>query len=176
MNWRWGLWGLLSPSQLILGLLALRAILLLCRMPRVGRLASITGGLLLILFGLVPTAVFFSHPLETRFPRPALPERVDGIILVAGAERPYASGEYGEPPQRRAIPFVHSSCASVPSGQTGIHRWLSGASAGGDRRRIRRSGQEDTAFEWVDSGTAGIRGGIVRQLFASGQCQTTGCP
>ena len=56
-----------------------------------------TGGLALLLFGLLPTATFLARPLESRFPRPELPDRVDGVVLLSGAERPKASQAYGEP-------------------------------------------------------------------------------
>jgi len=41
--------------------------------------------------------MYIANPLETRFPQPSLPERITGIILLAGAERPAASEAYGEP-------------------------------------------------------------------------------
>ena len=49
------------------------------------------------LLALVPMARFLANPLETRFPQPQLPAAIDGIILLAGAERPETSRFYGEP-------------------------------------------------------------------------------
>jgi uncharacterized SAM-binding protein YcdF (DUF218 family) len=50
-----------------------------------------------VIFGLLPTSHYLANVLETRFPQPAFPDHVDGIVLLAGAERPEASQAYGEP-------------------------------------------------------------------------------
>ena len=92
------LWSLASPSQLILASLALGLLLLLLRRgPRSARLLLWFGATGLLVFGLLPTSIYLANVLETRFPQPALPSRVDGIVLLAGAERPAASEAYGRP-------------------------------------------------------------------------------
>jgi len=98
MSLRWALWALASPSQLILASLALGLLLLLLRRaPRSSRILLWFGGLGLLVFGLLPTSIYLANILETRFPQPTLPSRVDGIVLLAGAERPAASEAYGQP-------------------------------------------------------------------------------
>jgi len=103
---RWLLWSLASPSQLLFAITIVGTLLLLftgrgdgpsSRAARIGRTLTVTGGLGLLLFGLLPVSHYLVHPLETRFPIPQLPARVTGIILVSGSERPAASDEYGEP-------------------------------------------------------------------------------
>ena len=97
MSIRWLLWSLLSPSQLILFSIALGIALLALGRLRAARIVLLAGGAALVVFGLLPTSIYLANLLETRFPQPALPDRVDGIVLLAGAERPAASQAYGEP-------------------------------------------------------------------------------
>jgi uncharacterized SAM-binding protein YcdF (DUF218 family) len=98
MSFRWALWSLTSPSQLILASLAVGLLLLMIRRaPRSARVLLWFGGLGLVAFGLLPTSMYLANVLETRFPQPTLPSRVDGIVLLAGAERPAASEAYGQP-------------------------------------------------------------------------------
>ena len=76
------------------------------RWLRIGRRLTLVGGIGLLLFGLLPLSHHMAHALEARFPVPgtaggraaqSLPDTVDGIILLAGSERPAVSQEYGEP-------------------------------------------------------------------------------
>lgn len=97
MTLRWFLWSLLSPSQLLSYTLLGGVALLLLGRVRVARWLLCIGGAGLLLFGLLPTAIVLGNLLETRFPQPDLPPRVDGIILLAGAERGAASQAYGQP-------------------------------------------------------------------------------
>ena len=97
MSFRYLLWSFLSPSQLILGGVVVGAMLLAAGRLRAGRWITIAAVLALAVFGLLPTAIYIANPLETRFPTPELPERVDGILLLAGSERPTASEVYGQP-------------------------------------------------------------------------------
>jgi uncharacterized SAM-binding protein YcdF (DUF218 family) len=97
MSFRWMLWSLLSPSQLILLCLLAAAAFIALRRFRVGKALAVTGGAALLLCGVLPTAMYLAYPLETRYPQPQLPERVTGIILLAGAERPALSQVYGQP-------------------------------------------------------------------------------
>ena len=97
MSFRYLLWFLLSPSQLILGGLLLGALLLAAGRLRAGRWLTVASGIGLLVFGLLPMATFLARPLETRFPKPELPDRIDGIVLLSGSERPVASQAYAEP-------------------------------------------------------------------------------
>ena len=119
MSFRWLIWGLASPSQLLLATTMVGTLLVLAtsgragppsRWLRIGRRLTLIGGIGLLLFGLLPVSQLLAHALESRFPVPgamsgsnaaplaqSLPDRVDGIILLAGSERPAVSQEYGEP-------------------------------------------------------------------------------
>jgi len=97
MSIRWTLWSLASPSQLLLLCLVIGALLLLLGKARAGRLLVIAGAVALLVFGVLPTSHYMVAALESRFPQPQLPERITGIILLAGSERPTASQATGEP-------------------------------------------------------------------------------
>jgi len=119
MSLRWFFWSLASPSQLLLATTMVGTLLVLAtsgragppsRWLRIGRRLTLVGGIGLLLFGLLPVSHYLAHALESRFPVPgamsgsnpaplaqSLPDRVDGIILLAGSERPAVSQEYGEP-------------------------------------------------------------------------------
>jgi uncharacterized SAM-binding protein YcdF (DUF218 family) len=103
---RWLLWSLVRPSQLLVAATIVGTLLMLVadrragsrsRAADLGRALAVTGGLGLLLFGLLPVSHYLVHPLETRFPVPPLPPEVTGIILLSGSERPAVSDEYGEP-------------------------------------------------------------------------------
>jgi uncharacterized SAM-binding protein YcdF (DUF218 family) len=106
LSLRWLIWGLASPSQLLLATTMAGTLLVLAtsgragppsRWLRIGRRLTLVGGVGLLMFGLLPVSHYLAHALETRFPVPSLPGKVDGIILLAGSERPAVSQEYGEP-------------------------------------------------------------------------------
>jgi len=95
---RWLAWSLASPSQLlVVATVAGAALVMAGRGGRSARLLLGAGVAGLLLFGVLPTASYLGHVLETRFPLPQLPRHVDGILLLAGAERPSASVVHGEP-------------------------------------------------------------------------------
>lgn len=48
-------------------------------------------------FAVLPLGNWLALPLENRFPRPALPDRVDGIIMLGGAVSPALAAARGEP-------------------------------------------------------------------------------
>jgi len=87
------IWAFVRPSHLIL----LAAVLgvVLWRYP-LGRWCRGAAAILIVVFGLLPTAAWLIRPLEMRFPIP--PEgRVDGIIVLAGSEIPRLSEVYEQP-------------------------------------------------------------------------------
>jgi uncharacterized SAM-binding protein YcdF (DUF218 family) len=96
MSLRWLIWSLASPSQLILLCLVAGALFIALRRFRIGKVLAVIGGAALFLCGVLPTGAYLSHVLETRFPQPQLPERVTGIVLISGAERPAISQAHGE--------------------------------------------------------------------------------
>jgi uncharacterized SAM-binding protein YcdF (DUF218 family) len=97
VSFRWLLWSLFSPSQILLGAVVLGALLWLMGRHKTGRWLCIAGGAGIFLFGLLPLSHYLVYPLEHRFPQPELPPEVAGIVLLAGAERAAATEAYSEP-------------------------------------------------------------------------------
>jgi uncharacterized SAM-binding protein YcdF (DUF218 family) len=107
MSFRWLLWSLASPSQLLIAITIAGALLQFftrgtagppTRWARVGFTLTVAGGFGLLLFGLLPTSHYLAHALESHVPIAGqLPGDVTGIILLSGSERPAASEAYGEP-------------------------------------------------------------------------------
>ena len=85
------LWELVRPSTLLLSVTALGTLLLWSRWHRLGRGLVSTTLVLLLLPAVLPLASVLEGPLENRFPQPALPSQVDGIIVLGGAESPATS-------------------------------------------------------------------------------------
>jgi uncharacterized SAM-binding protein YcdF (DUF218 family) len=94
---RWALWSAFSPSQVLVYLVILGALLLVAGRVRLGRGLCVLGGAGLLLFGLLPLSNYLLAPLEGRYPQPTLPSQVAGILLLAGAEQAAASDLRGEP-------------------------------------------------------------------------------
>ena len=93
MSLNYLIWAFVRPSHLIL-LVALVGVLL-WRRP-LGRWCRGAAAILIIVFGLLPSAAWLMRPLETRFPIP--PDgRVDGIVVLAGSELVKLSDFYGQP-------------------------------------------------------------------------------
>ena len=88
MSFRWLIWTFLSPSQILVLSAVLGGLLLASGRDRAGKLWPSLAGVGLLVFGLLPTAHLLGQPLELRFPQPAIPARITGIILLSGAERP----------------------------------------------------------------------------------------
>lgn len=85
------LWELVRPSTFLLLTALGGALLLWSRFYRTGR-ALLAGSLLLLLLpALLPLAALLERPLENHFPQPTLPPRVDGIVILGGAENPATS-------------------------------------------------------------------------------------
>src|SRR5262245_47656998 len=86
---------LLDPRTALFVLLLLGTVLLWTPARRLGRrLVSLTVAVAL-LFILTPISPMALHRLEHRFPRPALPAQVDGIIALGGDFNVTLAEEYG---------------------------------------------------------------------------------
>lgn len=92
------LWPLLNPGSLILyGLVVGPALRLVPAMRGLGLWLTRICFVLLILVALLPSGPLLMRPLEEFFPVADLPEHVDGIILLGGAEQPDLSVARGRP-------------------------------------------------------------------------------
>jgi uncharacterized SAM-binding protein YcdF (DUF218 family) len=91
---RYFVWFLVEPSSLIVAGIILGAFL--ARLP-FGRKLLWWSAMALFALGVLPFGGLLLAPLEQRFAVPTTLEQVDGIIVLAGAERPDLSAVYGEP-------------------------------------------------------------------------------
>ena len=80
-------WALIAPETLLLFLMILSAGLLWTRYNKQGRILISSTVLIVAMVSILPFSYWILGPLEDRFPVPEkLPDRVDGIIVLAGAE------------------------------------------------------------------------------------------
>lgn len=94
------LWGLVQPGNALVLLLALGAVLLFSRREsrrRVGRRIVALAAFCFLILTTLPVGTWVIRPLEERFPKPVLPNRVDGIIVLGGALNPPLAAERNEP-------------------------------------------------------------------------------
>ena len=104
-------WILISPDSLLLIL-----ILSSCALLYLGKdkIAKPLLGLTCVFLGLIaflPLHFLLLHPLETRFDtNPPLPEQIDGIIVLSGAEDPFLSSAWDQvevnPAAERLLAFM----------------------------------------------------------------------
>ncbi|WP_286192048.1 YdcF family protein [Roseomonas genomospecies 6] len=92
------LWLLVSPGNfLVLTLAAGTLLLFIRRLAHWGRRLVAVAAVGFVIVMVTPIASLVALPLEERFPRPDLPERVDGIIMLGGAVNPPIARDRGEP-------------------------------------------------------------------------------
>ena len=88
-----------TPSDLLLLLLVIGAGLAwTVRFRRVGLVTITAAATVFSIIALFPVSSWIGAPLENRFPRPpALPDHVDGIIVLGGALKPGTTEKRGVP-------------------------------------------------------------------------------
>ncbi|PCJ32332.1 MAG: hypothetical protein COA90_03520 [Gammaproteobacteria bacterium] len=81
-------WGLLSPTNLIILLMALGTLLLLLNKVRLAKWLLVPTTIISLGLLSYPFGDILIEPLENRFSKPTtLPETIDGIIILGGGER-----------------------------------------------------------------------------------------
>lgn len=91
-------WWILNPSNAVTFAIGVAIILLFTGRIRTGRGILLAVAVFVGALALLPIPDILVNTLEQRFPRPdPLPEKVDGIILLGGAQRPRMTKEYGTP-------------------------------------------------------------------------------
>lgn len=80
------LWNALSPSQVLLLALVAGSLLLIAGRRSLGRWLAGLAIAGLLVFGVLPGSAYLAQPLQLRFPQPVLPDQIDGVILLTGAE------------------------------------------------------------------------------------------
>ncbi|MEI8394072.1 MAG: YdcF family protein [Rhodospirillaceae bacterium] len=94
------LWTALSPTNLIVVLAAIGIVLQLIggvRLRHSGLWLSAFATAALVGVMMLPVGAWLILPLEARFPQPAWPEKVDGVIVLGGSVNPSASVRWGRP-------------------------------------------------------------------------------
>lgn len=90
-------WALAQPGNLLLLLLLAGVLLSLGWRGRRGRALTAIAALAFLLLAVAPIGAAMMLVLEERFPRPsALPQRIDGVLVLGGAVDPALSLSYGE--------------------------------------------------------------------------------
>jgi uncharacterized SAM-binding protein YcdF (DUF218 family) len=89
-------WIVAAPGNLLVLMLAVGTIRLGNRRRRRGSRLIAVASLTLLAIALLPIGSWLAMPLESRFPPPALPEHVDGIIVLGGAVQPGISHAHGQ--------------------------------------------------------------------------------
>ena len=99
------LWPFASPANALALLIACGVVLQLvggARWRRRGLILSVGVTAVLVVLMMMPVGAWFMLPLESRFPVSALPERVDGVIVLGGSVNPSASAAWGQPTMNHA--------------------------------------------------------------------------
>ena len=91
------IWMIISPDSLLLILILLSFALLLIGKERIGTKLLGFVCVVLLIIALLPLQNLLLYPLETRFvTNPDLPQRIDGIIVLSGAEDAYLSSLWNQ--------------------------------------------------------------------------------
>ena len=92
------IWGIVAPETSLLILLILGTVLMWTRRNKAASLILTSSVVVIAMVSIFPFSTWILHPLENRFPIPSkLPEEVDGIIVLAGAENIYVTAARGQP-------------------------------------------------------------------------------
>ena len=91
-------WAIIAPETLLLFLLILSSGLLWTRYNKQGRVLISSTVFIITMVSVLPFSLWILRPLEDRFAIPEkLPDRVDGIIVLAGAENIFVTIAHGLP-------------------------------------------------------------------------------
>ena len=92
------LWWIIEPSNAVALAVVAATILLLLRRVKTARAIFLAVIAFILAVTVLPLPQLLVVPLEQRFARPdPLPERVDGIVLLGGAQVPAMTAIYGTP-------------------------------------------------------------------------------
>jgi len=105
-------WAVVQPGNLLLLCLLAGVIFFLASRGRRGRIVVGLSALGFLLLAVAPIGPAMLLALEQRLPRPAaLPERIDGILVLGGAVEPALSLSYGETVFNSAVARVLAGTA-----------------------------------------------------------------
>ncbi|WP_019995167.1 YdcF family protein [Aureimonas ureilytica] len=104
-------WYLVQPLVGILLLFAAGLVCLLLKLPKTGFGLLAVAFLVLAVVSLSPLGLMMLAPLENRFPKPALPERVAGIVVLGGSFDTRVARTRGEPELNDAADRITTALA-----------------------------------------------------------------
>lgn len=119
-------WWLLSPDILLLIVILFTWLLLALGANKLAKKIHTVTAAACLLIAFLPLGSWLLHPLENRFPvNPVLPQHIDGIIVLGGAENAVLSSLWKQPePGRwcRAVSCLLQSGPAISRCQTGLYR------------------------------------------------------
>ncbi len=89
-------WWFAQPSRFWLILICTATLLLFSPWLRLGRWLLVLASSLIILAMVLPLHLYLARPLESRFPIPDLPQKLDGIIVLGGAVDQILTQDYAQ--------------------------------------------------------------------------------
>jgi len=89
--------GLLDPATLLAIFVLGGGLARALKRQRLAAVLTTASAILVLLFGILPTAKWLAVPLETRFRASSLPDHVAGVIALGGTERLEQSAVWGQP-------------------------------------------------------------------------------
>ncbi len=106
------LWLLISPDHLLVMLLVVSLILFWFKFYTRAKLLLSVCVIIILIITFFPVGDWLLHPIENRFPiKKHLPDSLDGIIVLAGAENIYISKLWDQPEftsaAERLFAFIH---------------------------------------------------------------------
>lgn len=90
-------WWLAQPSRFWLIVIVLATLLLFSPWFRLGRWLLLIASSAALVTMLLPIHLYLARPLESRFPIPDLPEKLDGIMVLGGAVDQILTETHGQP-------------------------------------------------------------------------------
>lgn len=77
-------WIVCAPSHIAAWLVLAAVVLLYRRRQRAAHICAAISAAILIVFGFTPVSVWLMRPIENQYPRPTLPQHIDGILILGG--------------------------------------------------------------------------------------------
>jgi uncharacterized SAM-binding protein YcdF (DUF218 family) len=77
-------WFVCAPSHIAVWLVLAAAILIYLKRVRAAHWCAAISAAILIVFGFTPVSLWLMQPLENAYPRPPLPQHIDGILILGG--------------------------------------------------------------------------------------------
>lgn len=103
--------GLLTPSNALCLMLAVGCVWLILSRRRHGFLLILISTLILSAIAVLPISTMAVLPLEDRFPQPAMPDHIDGIVVLGGSVVPSTSKARGRPTVRESSDRLFAAIA-----------------------------------------------------------------